>query len=106
MDFRKTISSIYYIKPHIWGLEAPITNILMLLKQKGVNIQRINKDWELICISSGQILLPNESAKGKKKQFSELGDFAISGDGLGTYTKPGAITPQQGTHTPSANTGS
>lgn len=46
------------------------------------------------------------SKEKKNKQFSELGDFAISGDGLGTYTKPGAITPQQGTHTPSANTGS
>lgn len=44
VDFRKTVSSVYHIKPHIWGLEAPITNILMLLKQKGVDIQRINKD--------------------------------------------------------------
>ena len=41
VDFRKTISSIYHIKPHIRGLEAPIINILM--KQNGMNIQRINK---------------------------------------------------------------
>lgn len=34
VDFRKTVSSIYYIKPHIRGLRAPIIKILNFCRKK------------------------------------------------------------------------